>query len=104
MKVTRGEGQMFQTAAMGLFNNLSPAIKHPCLLKFYILATSKVISGWVPTIDSADLLQLYSAAKLGDQAASTMTHFPLQSHYPSTELTSRCPILVMLSGRLSSDK
>ena len=34
-------------------------------MEFYILAISKVISGWVPYCDSAHLWQLYSAATLG---------------------------------------
>ena len=46
-----------------------------CFL-FYILATSKVISGRVQTYDSVHSWQLYSAASLGHQAASTMTCYP----------------------------
>ena len=34
----------------------------------------------------------------------TMTWYPAQSHYPDTELTSHCPILLMSSTRLGSDK
>ena len=30
--------------------------------------------------------------------------YPTQSHYPDTELASPCPILLMLSARLGSDK
>ena len=47
-----------------------------CLLMLYILVTSKVISGWVPTCDSAHSLRLYSAVALGIQAINTMTWFP----------------------------
>ena len=36
-------------------------------LLFYILAISKVISGWVPTYDSAHSWQLYSASPPGCQ-------------------------------------
>ena len=43
-----------------------------CLL-FCVLATSKVISGRVPTCDNAHSWRLYSAAQLGNQAVSTMT-------------------------------
>ena len=43
---------------------------------FYILATSKIISVPVPTCSSAPSRQLYSAARLGDQATSTMTWYP----------------------------
>ena len=43
-----------------------------CLL-FCVLATYKVISGWVTTCDSAHSWWLYSVAPLGNQAASIMT-------------------------------
>ena len=42
-------------------------------LLFYALATSKAISGRIPTCDSAHSWSLYSAAPMGDQATSTMT-------------------------------
>ena len=51
---------------------------------FYVLATSKVISGPVPACDSAHSWWLYSAARLGNQVTSTMTWYPPQSHYPDT--------------------
>ena len=54
-------------------------------LKLYILTTSKVISGWVATCDSAHLWRFYSAAPLGDQTTSIMTWHPTQSHYPDHE-------------------
>ena len=38
-----------------------------------ILATCKVISGRVPTCDSANSWRLYTAAPLGNQAINTMT-------------------------------
>ena len=50
------------------------------LLEFYILATPRVISGWLPTCDSAQSWPLYSAAPLGNQAASTMTSIIFISH------------------------
>ena len=56
------------------------------LLLFYVLATSKVISGWVPTCDSAHSSWLYGAA-LGNQAVNSMTWYPTQSHYPDSDLT-----------------
>ena len=74
-----------------------------CLL-FYVLATPKVISGWAPTCDSSHSWRLNSAASLGQQAAGTMTCYPTQSHYPHTEPTSPCPILIMPSIRLGSNK
>ena len=40
----------------------------------------------------------------GNQATNTMTQYSNQSHYPDTELTSPCPILLMLSARIWSDK
>ena len=74
---------------------------HSCLvLEFCVLATYMVIlicnrihSWW-----------LYSTAPLGNQAVATMTHYPIQSHYPDTERTSHCSILLMLSSRLGSGK
>ena len=44
-----------------------------CLLLFYVLAPSKVISGQVQTCDSAHSWQFYSAAPLDNQANITMT-------------------------------
>ena len=70
----------------------------------YVLATHMVISGWVPTCDSARSLRCYSVASLTDQATGIMTRFPMQSRYPDTELTSPWPILVMPSTKLVSDK
>ena len=71
-----------------------------CLQGFYILATSKLISGWVPTCDIP-----YSVAQLGNQVvADTMTWFWTQSHYPDTELAGPWFILVIQSARLGCDK
>ena len=66
-----------------------------CLLEYYILATSKVISGWVLTCD-------FGAVLLGDQATSII--IPIQPHYPDPDPTSHCPYLIMPSGWLGSDK
>ena len=74
------------------------------LLLFYILATSKVIAGREPTCDGEYSWQLYNAAALGDQVAGPMTCYPTQLHYPDTEPTSPCPILIMPSARLGSDR
>ena len=71
-------------------------IRFVCLL-FYVLATSKVISGWVPTCDSAHSWRLYGAAPLEDQAISTMTWYPTQSHDPDIKPTSLCLIPIMPS-------
>ena len=43
------------------------------LLEFYIRATSKDISGWVPTWDNVHSWGLYSVGPLEDQNATTMT-------------------------------
>ena len=48
--------------------------------------------------------RLYIAAPLEDQVTSTMTQYPMQSHYPDTELTSLCTTLVMPSSVLGSDR
>ena len=72
-------------------------------LVFYILETSKVISGWAPTCDNVHTNgNFYSAAPLGNQTA--VTQYPTQSHYPATEPTSHCTIQLMLSAKLGSDK
>ena len=68
-----------------------------CLLLFYVLATSTVISGSIPTCDSVHSWQLCSVGSLGDQSASTMTRY-----YPDTEPTNHCPILIMSSAWLGS--
>ena len=74
------------------------------LLLFYVLAKSKVISGRVPTSDCAHSWRHYSVASLGNQAASTMTWYPTVSDYPGTEQTNPCPILILPSTSLGSDK
>ena len=70
-------------------------ISNKILLLFYILAASDVISGRVPTCDRMHSWWLYCAASLGQQAARTMTCYPTQSHYPDTEPTCPCSILIM---------
>ena len=62
---------------------------------FYVLGTSTVISGQVPTCDSAHSYWIYSAGPLEDQATSTITWYPMHSHYPDTEPTSPYPNLIM---------
>ena len=71
---------------------------------FYILATSKVRSGRLPTCDSAHSWQLYSFASLGHQATGTISCYPTRSHYPDTVPTSPCPTLIMPSVKLGIDK
>ena len=63
------------------------------ILEFDILATSKVIWGWVPTCDRA---QSWSPAP--------MIRYPTQSHYPDSELTRPCHFLLILSTRLGNVK
>ena len=60
-----------------------------CLLEFYALATSKVVSGWVLTCDSAHSWSVYSAGPLCDEATSNMTLYRTQSHYPDMEPTNK---------------
>ena len=69
-----------------------------CLLSVYVLATSR----WVPTCDSAHSWRLYSAASQEHQATSTSTFYPTQSHYPETQSTSPCPIIIIPRTRLGS--
>ena len=54
---------------LNLFNDCIS--KHDKLLEFYILATSKVISGW--GLVTVHLWGLYSASPLGNKAAGTLT-------------------------------
>ena len=56
------------------------------------------------TCESVHSWRLYSAAPLVNQAVSTMTCYPTQSHYPVTEPTNPCPILIMPSTWLGRDK
>ena len=72
------------------------------LLESYVLARFKVISGWVQTCGSAHLWRLYGAAPLGEQ--TVMTWYPTQLHYPGPEPTNPCPIIIMLSVWLRTDK
>ena len=65
-------------------------------IEFYDLATSKAISGRVPTCDDADSFSLFSAAPQGNQATSTITQYPTQSHYPDTDITNPCPMLLIV--------
>ena len=58
------------------------------LLEFYVLRTSKVISGWVSTCDIVHSWWLYNAVQLGNQVASTLSWYPTKSPYPDTERTS----------------
>ena len=74
------------------------------LLQFYVLVTSEVIPGQVPTRESVHSWQPYSAAPLGNQVDTSMTQYPTQSHYPATELTIPYPILLMSCTRLENDK
>ena len=71
--------------------------EHFSVLLFYVLATFKVMSGRELTCDSAHSWRLWSTAPLGDQTMSPLIWYPTQSHFPNTEPTSSCPILIMSS-------
>ena len=66
-------------------------------LLFCFLATSNIVSGWVPICDSV------RSWCLENQAISPMTWYPNQSHYPDTEPTTPFPILIMPSTWLGSN-
>ena len=70
-------------------------------LAFCVLSAFKVISGRVPTRDSAHSWRLYSAAPLGNQAFNTLTWYCTQSHCHDTD---PCPILIMSNTLVGSDK
>ena len=55
------------------------------------------------TCEDAHSWRLYSSAPLRNQATSTVSWYPTQLHYPETEPTSPCPILIMPSNWLVSD-
>ena len=67
-------------------------------------ATANLIAGRVPTCGSLQSWLLHSAAPQGNQSVSTMISYPTQSLHPDTEPTSPCPIIIMLSTWLQSDK
>ena len=78
--------------------SLSRCLRHLVffsLLLSNVLATAKVISKQVPTCDSAHSWWLYSTPPLGDQATNIMTWYPSQSHYPDSEWSSPCPIVII---------
>ena len=56
-----------QSAILGTILTSVHLVRISWLFEIYILATYRVVTGWVPTCDSAHSLQLYSAAPLGDQ-------------------------------------
>ena len=66
---------------------------------FYILATSRVTSGQVPTCNSTHSQLLYSAPLLGSEASRAIVWLPTQTHYPNTEISSPCPIPVIRLAR-----
>ena len=74
------------------------------LLKVCVLATSKGISRWVPTCDSAHSERIGNAAPLGNYTPGIMSRYPTESHYPDIELPSPCPILLIQSARLGGNK
>ena len=70
---------------------------------FHSCRTSPV--GWrVSTCGSVHSWWLYSAVSLGHQTTGTIACYPAQWHYPYTERPSPCPILIIPSTRLGSDK
>ena len=56
--------------------------------------TSPLEGGVVPICDSTHSWWLYSAASLQHQATCIITCYPTQSHYPYTEQTRPCAILI----------
>ena len=55
-------------------------------------------------MDNVHSWTLYSAAPLGNQAASTMTRYPTQTYSPDTEPTSPLLILIIPDTWLGSNK
>ena len=73
-------------------------------LEFYVLTTYMVIPGRLLTCDSAHSMRLNDPSPMGNQVTGTMTRYHTQTHYPGTELTSPCPLLITMRTRLGSDK
>ena len=73
------------------------------MMEFYILAIPKVMSRlWqyaLMTISSATPLKNHATGS----GSGSMTRYPL-NHIIRTELTSSCPLILMLSARLGSDR
>ena len=88
------------TSSQGLAVLQMQAASNIWLVGFHILATSKVISGGYRLAMVHTHGDFISAAPLGNQATSTMSCYPTQSHCPDTDLTSPYPILIMLNTRL----
>ena len=84
-------------------HHLDVAQRTVCLL-LYVLATSKVISGQLPTCECVHSVRLYSVAPRGSQAVGTVTRYPTQSYYPDVERTSPCPTLEIPIARVGSDR
>ena len=105
-------GMLNTKETLCLEHSLKPAFQpfhagHPGWLVIGVLRPSNIynfISGWALTCDSAHSWRLYNPAPLGDQVVNTMTWYPTQSDYPDTKSTSPCPILIMQSAWLESDK
>ena len=74
------------------------------LVEFYVLTTSKIISGGETTCDSAHSWQYYSTASQINQASNSMTRCLTHSKCTDTELTSLCHILVGPNRKSGSDK
>ena len=55
-------------------------------------------------IDIVHLWRRYSDVSPGDPDTSIITRFPTKSHNPDSELTSFCPVLLMPSSRLGSNR
>ena len=62
------------------------------LLEYCILATLKVISGWVATCDNVRSCWAYRSVQLGNQAPATMPWYTTLWNYPDSELTNSYPI------------
>ena len=60
--------------------------------------------GYCLTFDSAHSWERHISTPQGNQATVTISRYPTHSHYPDIETTSLCPILIMLSTRIGSDK
>ena len=74
------------------------------LLGFCILTTNKLKRGLIAICDSMHSWYFYSAAQPGEHATSNMIWYATQPHFPNTDPTSPCHIVIMPYASLGSDK
>ena len=88
---------LFISAILLFGQSLKLCINLLCLFGFYVLATSKVVSGLLTLHSHGEFTVLFSLPLSSPDIA-------IQSHNLDTEQTSPCPILPMSHTTLDGDK